>query len=114
MNRELIEQIKNGTPLYYDIDNVELFNKVCYAVTKKTPIMTAHKYYWLGNCFWHYTDSEPNNSIPLSAFLEPKMVEVHEKHTLMEFLDYCKKGKEVGLTIETSLHDALLNFLNQQ
>lgn len=80
--------------------NVELALKVNKFIHEECIDGTPHDIGW--------------NVMKLLNDSQPKMVEVGEKHKLMDFLAYCKKGEEVGLTIETSLHDALLNFLNQE
>ena len=76
MNKELIEQIRNGKALHYDIDNVELLNEVLHKV-KDTSWQASgrHKYYYLLDGYWDSTDGIKKNAIKLSDFL-PNMISV--------------------------------------
>ena len=103
MNKELIEQIRNGKALHYDIDNVELLNEVCYEAGDCQPISYKGKYYLLGKYFWYTTDLQPAESIKLSDFL-PKMISVE---AVKEWVDtQSKVYKAIPI-------DELLTFLNE-
>lgn len=110
MNKELIEQIRNGKALHYDIDNVELLNEVCYEAGDCQPISYKGKYYLLGKYFWYHTDLQPAESIKLSDFL-PKMISVEAvkewaiKHRAIE-VNSGDRGYNFAL-------NELLNFLNE-
>ena len=105
MNKELIEQIRNGKALHYDIDNVELLNEVCYEAGDCQPISYKGKYYLLGKYFWYHTDLQPAESIKLSDFL-PKMISVE---AVKEWIEQNTTHKaQDGYVIA----DQLLTFLN--
>lgn len=72
MNKELIDKLKNGTPLYYDINNLELLKKVLKeaAPNDKSVPMGGGVYYHIyrerwGSLFGTYPDA-----IKISDFLE--------------------------------------------
>ena len=107
---ELISEIRAGKALHYDIDNVELLNEVCHKAGSCYPRNYDSKYYIIGNWFWHETNSEPVESIPLSSFIyQRKMIDIEEVK------EWCKKNLDetknnVGESL-ISIND-LLTFLN--
>ena len=104
MNKELIEQIRNGKALHYDIDNVELLNEVLHKV-KDTSWQASgrHKYYYLLDGYWDSTDGIKKNAIKLSDFL-PNMISVE---AVKEWID-TQSNVYKAIPI-----DELLTFLNE-
>ena len=116
MNKELIEQIRNGKALHYDIDNVELLNEVCYEAGDCQPISYKGKYYLLGKYFWYHTDLQPAESIKLSDFL-PKMISVEAVREKLQSIRvdeeaYKVKGQRYAYGVTDTINE-LLTFLNE-
>ena len=81
---ELIDQIRQGTPLENDIDDVDLLNKVLHEASH--PICEAtgrYKFYFLNGDDWCSTDEQKPNAIKLSAF-KTKMVSVEALEAFIE------------------------------
>ena len=113
---ELIEQIRQGTPLENDIDDVELLNKVIQEASH--PICEAtgrYKFYYLNGDYWCSTDEQKPNAIKLSAF-KTKIWNVDE---LLRFVDYKESMADFSIATDTLraflLNPELLaNFLNSK
>ena len=97
MNKELIEQIRNGKALHYDIDNVELLNVVIKEVYPlKGQLFGYYEYYYLENDKVECSDSTTRDTIPLSSFLDqPKMISVEAVNTELDrLIDLCEKQEK--------------------
>lgn len=84
LNNQLIEQIKQGKAIHYDIDNVELLQKVakkCFPNSYGNPIGRYRYYYsYLDSGCMEGGDNTDREAIPLSSFLtqNKQMVSVEE------------------------------------
>ena len=114
MNKELIEQIRNGKALHYDIDNVELLRDVlqeAYPKDKGADIQGQYKYYFTSNWIndeWSCDNETDRDTIPLSSFLDnPKMISVEAVKDWVE-QNTTHKAQD-GYVIA----DNLLTFLNE-
>ncbi len=128
MNRqELINQIKQGKSLHYDIDNVELLRDVlqeAYPKDKGDDMQGQYKYYFTSNWSndeWSCDNETKCDTIHLSSFIDtPKMISVEAvKDKLNEMLhDYQDEGNSDNSNINNRVIGAiracnkLLTFLN--
>ena len=116
-NTELIEQIRQGTPLENDIDDISLLRQVLKEAAPNDRYVTkgGRKYYVIISNRWYPSDEIPLESIKLSAF-KPKMVSVDE---LLRFVDYKESMADFSIATDT-LRAFLLNpelltqFLNEK
>ena len=110
MNKEqLISEIRNGKALHYDIDNVELLQKVskkCFPNSHGNPIGRYRYYYsYLDSGCMEGADSTDREPIPLSSFLDtPKMISVE---VVKEWARKCRIVENM-----VNVLDELETFLN--
>jgi len=82
LNTQLIEQIRQGKAIHYDIDNVELLNEVLHeaCTNSKQNAFGGNQYYVIHKDTWIPIPDVPQQSIPLSSFLtqDKQMVSVEE------------------------------------
>lgn len=105
----LIEQIRQGTPLENDIDDVELLNKVIQEVSHPGwEAKGRHKFYYLYEGVWDATDGFKPNAIKLSAF-KTKMVSVED---VKDFFFY-KANLEDNNWVRFK-HQDITTFLNEK
>lgn len=112
MNQELIEQIKQGTPLEYDIDNLPLLKDVLRQAAPNDQsidrILGRARYYDIRGDEYRRLDNKPKNAIQLSSFL-PKMIELEK---VKDFFFY-KANMDDNNWVRFK-HQDITNFLNQQ